>query len=440
MSTRVWSFVLSWSRVGINAALFLAATRVLTLAEIGVFATAFAPIRLTQGLHKAGMSDAVIVLRKSRRLDALFALSLGSGGLMTALFATLGALFSPLLLALSAIPILNGLGAVSEGVLRQRLALRTLALRTLTVQSIAAAVALWMLATGWGVWALVAFALINAGLTCALSLTLARWWPKTLTSWQYLVLIWPKTGEIAGRVLLSTSQMPLAQLAIGLVLGPVAAGAFQIATRMVELIEALTLSPLRYIALPQFSRSADLRTDLHAHIKRCATLSVWVWGGTLAAAPEILTVAVGATHAPAAAPVLRTLVVLGLLNALLMPLTQALTARGHTGLVLKRSALSLTLSAALIAPTLGLSVTAATAALSLAALLTALWFTGRALDALSFTPTDLAPAVGPLLAGSAMCVLLFLCPPPSLVSQIALGTAIYLTLLGLSRKPQRHPA
>ena len=68
MTHGAWSFVLSWSRVGINAALFLAATRVLTLAEIGMFATAFAPIRLLQAVQKAGVSDAVVLFGdKGRR-------------------------------------------------------------------------------------------------------------------------------------------------------------------------------------------------------------------------------------------------------------------------------------------------------------------------------------------------------------------------------------
>jgi len=440
MNTRIWSFILSWSRVGINAALFLAATRVLTLTEIGLFATAFAPIRLTQGLYKSGISDAVIVLRRRHRLDALFALSAGSGAILSAILATLGTLLSSLLLTLSIIPIINGLGAVSEGILRQRLALRVLALRTLAAQSIAAIIALWMLTTGWGVWALAAFALINATLTCALSITLVRWRPQSLPSWQYQSLICLKTSEIMGRVLLTTTQMPLAQLAIGLTLGPVAAGAFQIATRMLELLEALTLSPLRFIALPELSLSKNLRTDLHTHLRRTSALAAWVWGGTMVAAPEILTLAVGSTHAPVATPILRALSLLGLLSALLMPLSQALTAQGHTTLVLKRAALSLTLSTALIFPALTLSVTTAAAGLSIAAAVTALWFTKRALPTLKLTANDLSPATAPLIAGTIMTILLTLCPPLSLSVQMALGTAIYLPLLALSRRPTWHLA
>jgi O-antigen/teichoic acid export membrane protein len=439
MNTHLWSFILSWSRVGINAALFLAATRVLSLAEIGLFATAFAPIRLTQGLHKAGIPDAVIVLRRPKHLDALLILSTSLGAALTTLFAILGALLSPILLTLSVIPAINGLGAVSEGILRQKLHLKGLALRTLATQSIAAAAALWMLATGWGVTALIAFALINAGLTCALSITLARWRPKTIPKWRYQTLMWPKTSQIVGRVLLATSQIPLAQLAIGLTLGPTAAGAFQIATRMLELIEALTLSPLRFIALPQLSHTKTLRTDLHTHLRHTTTLAAWVWGGTIAAAPEILTLAVGSAPAPAATPVLRALAVLGLLSAILMPLTQALTAHGHTKLVLKRAALSLALSTTLIAPALAISTTAAATALSLAATLTALWFTKQALTTLNLTASDLAPAILPLLAGTTMCAMLTLTSLP-LSAQIALGTAFYAAIIGLSRLPQRHLA
>lgn len=438
MSTHLWSFVLGWSRVGINAALFLAATRVLGLAEIGLFATAFAPIRVIQGLHKSGISDAVIVLRRPRRLDALFVLSAGGGALLSALLALLGALLSPILLALSAIPLINGVGAVSEGILRQRLALRAIALRTLAAQSIAAGAALWMLAAGWGVSALVAFALINAVLTCVLSLLLARWYPQSLPSWRYQTLIWPKTAEISGRVLLTTAQIPLAQLAIGIALGPVAAGAFQIATRMLELIEALTLSPLQFIALPQLSATTDLRAALHSHLRHTGLLAAWIWGGTIAAAPEILTLAVGAAHAPAATPVLRALALLGLLGALLMPLTQALTARGHTALVLRRAALSLVLGAVLITPAMALSATAAAAALSLAAAITAAWFTRRALPALNLRAQDLAPAVSPLLAGAIMCAVLTACPPLSLAVQILLGTAIYAGFIALPRLSERR--
>ncbi|WP_415919314.1 oligosaccharide flippase family protein [Tateyamaria sp. SN6-1] len=440
MSVRGWSFVLSWSRVGINAALFLAATRVLSLGEIGLFATAFAPIRLTQGIHKAGISDAVTVLRRTRRMHALFAVAVAVGGALTVLLAALGAVFSPLLLALSTIPLINSVGAVSEGLLRQRLQLRALALRTLCAQGVGAAVALWMLMTGWGVWALVVFALLNALLTSVLSIALARWWPDTLPRWRGVWLILRKTGEICGRVMLGTGLVPLVQLAIGLMLGPVAAGAFQIATRMLELIEALSLSPLRFIALPQFSRTVSLSADMRQHMRHTVVLAAWIWGGTLAAAPEILTLAVGTAHVTTVTPVLRAIAVFGLLNAVLMPLTQAVLAQGHTRLVLQRAAFTLMLSAVLVLPALAVSVTTVAAAISGASLCVAFWFIPRALRALHLSAQDLSPALLPLGAGAVMCAVLLALSPLPLIASVALGTALYLPFLALSHMPRRRIA
>ena len=61
MSQTVWSFFLHYARVGIGAGLFLLATRFLTLSEIGLFATAYAPIRLAQGMHKAGSAEGCVI-------------------------------------------------------------------------------------------------------------------------------------------------------------------------------------------------------------------------------------------------------------------------------------------------------------------------------------------------------------------------------------------
>ncbi|MEM8654403.1 MAG: oligosaccharide flippase family protein [Pseudomonadota bacterium] len=443
MTARAWSFVLSWSRVGINALLFIVAARALGLEALGLFAIAFAPIRLVQGLHKAGIGDAVIVLDPDKRA-ALFTLSLLGGLGFTALFATLGAIFSPLLLALSVIPLCHSLGAVAEGVLRQSLAIRALALRTLVIQSGAAGLALSLLASGAGPWALVAFAIANATLTALVSLRLARWRPQ-VAALSSLRTIWPTAAPLLGRVLLTTGQIPLAQLAIGLALGPVAAGAFQIASRMLDLIEAVTTSPLRYIALPQLRTTGNLSDGLRQHLHRSALLGAWIWGGTAMATLPLLALAVGPAQALAAAPVLQALCGAGLLTALTMPLVQALTAQGHLALVLKREAATLGLSILLILPALTVSATTSAVALTTAALLANLWFVRHALGAFALPLATLAPTVPPLLAATAMCALLQTLPPTSLAMQILAGTSLYAGLMLLfhwhrSHRPMRAMA
>lgn len=431
MSPRFWSFALQWSRVGINAGLFLIAARFLTLAEIGAFATAFAPIRLTQGLHKAGIGESVIILgpRQPRR-DALFVLSIASGIALTLCFAALGiALKAPMLLTLSAVPLLNGIGAVSEGILRQRLQLRALALRTVVSQSTAAALALWMLSTGSGPWALVAFAVVQSAITASLSWHLAAWRPKRARNWRYQRLIRRFVIEIAARDLLNTALFPLMQLATALAFGLPAAGAFQIAARILSLIEALSLSPLRFLALPQLRQlpAAQRAAALPAQLRLTARLSLWVWGTTLLAAPQLLALLIGPSPAKAAAPILTALAGFGLLSALLMPINQALLAAGHSRLMLHRAAILLTLACALaaVAPTPG----ALAGSISLAALLTALWHLTRALPHLGLPLTALSPIAPPLSAAAAVMALFALLPPLPLPVQLTLATTIYGALL-----------
>ncbi len=432
MSPRFWSFALQWSRVGINAGLFLIAARFLTLAEIGAFATAYAPIRLTQGLHKAGIGESVIILGpRQLRQDALFALSLSSGMALTCCFTAIGFVFNaPLLIALSAAPLLHGISAVSEGILRKRLHLRALALRTMISQTLAASLALWLLSNGSGAWALVVFTLCHAALNTALSWHLAAWRPKRRPSWQYQRLISGLVIEIAARDLLNTALFPLMQLLTALIFGLPAAGAFQIAARMLSLIEALTLSPLRFLALPQLRRlpARQRAAALPHHLRLTAALSLWVWSATLLAAPHTLPLLIGPSPAEAAIPILAALAGFGLLSALLMPINQALIAAGHTRLMLHRALLLVTLTCGALA-LFGQSPTALAAAISIAALLTALWLLPRALPRLGLSLATLSPLAPPLCAAATVAALFALLPPLPVPVQLTLGSALYGGLL-----------
>ena len=427
MSPRFWSFALQWSRVGINATLFLIAARFLSLAELGAFATAFAPIRLTQGLHKAGIGESVIIhAPRQRRRDALFAISLASGCALSLGFVCIGiALDALLLTALSAIPFLHGLSAVSEGILRRDLHLRALALRSMASQSIAAAMAVWMLSTGSGPWALVAFALTSAGMNTFLDCHFAGWRPKSLPKWQYQRRLTELIVEISARDFLNAALFPLMQLATALVFGLPAAGAFQIATRMVSLIEALTLSPLRFLALPQLRQLSvsERAAVLPSQLRLSGTLGLWIWGVTLLAAPQALALLIGPVPAASAAPILTALAGFGLFTALLMPINQALIAAGHTRLMLQRAALLLPLCCtfAAFSPT----PTALAASISIAAFLTALWHLTRALPRLGLTVSALTPLALPLCAAAAVTALFALLPPLPLPAQLFLDSALY---------------
>lgn len=348
-----WAIVLQWSRLGISAAVFLLAARLLPLAEIGTFATAFALPRLLQVIHKSGITELRITADTPDR--PLWHLSLLLGLAAAGLCLSALPLLPPEALghaaALALMPLLHGLAAPSEGALRRALKIRQLALRTCAAQGIAALVALAALAQGFGAGALTGFALIHALLSAGLSLALA---PPQLAARGPIRPLLPELTRLTLRPLAATATFPAVQLLVGLTLGLPAAGAFQIATRLVELIDTLALAPLRYLALPRFKSLAGtggFAAKLAQANRRVAVLTAVIYPAAWLAAPLVLPL-LGPDKAQAALPLLPPLLLTGAISALLMPLTQALVATGHSALPLYRTALAFTFSLLLLVPVL----------------------------------------------------------------------------------------
>jgi len=454
MSQTAWSTLLQWSRLGVNAALFLIAARHLTLPEIGAFATAFAPIRLLQVVHKSGLADAYIVSDKVKPTrNAFFALSLFLGLIFT-LFLLLTAQMLPasiavLMVALSPIPLLCGLSAIPEATLRAALRLKALALRTLFAQILSAVLALLALKAGWGAFALVVFALTNAFAILAISIALAPIRPSALPTRKALRAALPDILRISARDLVGNATQPLLQLAVSAFLGLPAAGAFQIAARTLGLLDALAISPIRYIALPRFAALSGHPAFACAVLQslcRTSLIASLIYLGALATAPDLLTLAVGSAHAASTAPLLPAFCLLGLVNALAMPLNQSLTAIGLARLPLRRSLATLALTALLAVPALTQSTLATAGILPLAAGLVLIPYAGFAAKLLGLEPlstlTTIAP---PLLAGILMAIGLNLVDPSlqdltpllRLTIKVALGTGFYAALLFALRLPDR---
>jgi len=288
-----------------------------------------------------------------------------------------------------------------------------------------------MLRNGSGPWALVAFALTHAAINVGLSCRLATWRPQSLPNRKYQRLISRLVIEVSARDLLSAALM---QLATPLAFGLPAAGAFQIVTRILSLIEALTLSPLRFLALPQLRQLPALQRTaaLPAQLRLTATLSLWVWGVALLTGPQALALLIGPTPAEAATPILTVLAGFGLLSALLMPINQTLIAAGHTRFMLHRAALLVTLTCtfASFAPT----PTALAASVSLSALLTALWHLTRALPLLGLTLRAISPLTAPLCAAATVAMLFALLPPLPAPVQLTTGSALYAAFLQIPRR------
>lgn len=442
-----WSATLQYARIFFGAGLFLIAARYLSLAEIGAFAAAFAPVRLMQIILRGSLVDAITVAdldNIERREGFLLAGGLGlaaSACLVTAAVLLPGPV-SEILIALAPVPLIQGLGTCAEAALRRSLRIRALALRTALVQLVAAGLALAALVAGFGVFSLVVFAFGNAVGTTVASVAMARLWPaRPVVGIDRLRMVYPTVIRLVARDLAASATLPLLQIAVGIALGLPAAGAFQIAIRIAGLIDGLAIAPLRYIALPQLrsgSENGALQDVLRAGLRGAAATGSFACLGALAAGPEIARLAAGMDHAGAVQPLLPGFCLLGLASAVAMPVVQALTATGAAWLTTARAAAVLIVTLLMAVPLLAVSVAAVAAVLPVAAIVVLVPFLCRALRLLDLPVRDFVSEVAPpVLAGAAMATALAVAGPvigslPALAGltvKTALGGSFFLSLM-----------
>ncbi|PZX10360.1 O-antigen/teichoic acid export membrane protein [Palleronia aestuarii] len=348
----VWSIILQWSRFGLNTIVFLILARWLSLAEIGAFAIAFAPINLIQNVQRTGFSDTIVQgdTEPGPFTDTIFWMSATFGFALSLCLFGLSFVIGPIvsneaagtyLAAMAVIPLLVGIAAVPEGLIQQRLEIRTLALRATVSLTIAGAIALWFGHAGYGGWALTGFAIVNAVVSTILVVALVRWVPSSGLRVDMARQVLPILGAILGRGLAIHATMPLLQLMVGAGLGPVAAGAFQIAQRFFNLAATVALTPLKFAALPVFVQVRGDVTRLRRVVIETAGLvslvASPVYLGLLALSPLLLPLAVGETNGTASVATSQALLLIGGHVGLYAIFTQSLTAIGRSDIALRWS-------------------------------------------------------------------------------------------------------
>ena len=434
MTSRYWAFLLQWSRIAINTAVFLLAAHYLSLSEIGAFATIFAPIKLAQGLHKVGIVEVVLIKKPTTiRLNALFGFSIVASAIFTIAFYVFAFIVDLAwsLCALGFIPAILGFSSLSEGLLRKRMQFRSMAIRTIFSQSLAGLVTLFLILNGQGAEALVTFAVVNVALSAIISVSLAGWWPNTRTVPKHWFLTSKPVLKITGRDALNSGILPLAQIGIGLRFGLVEAGAFQIATRMLGMIDALTLSPLRLYALPQLARIANSEHFKHQTLKTfelSTALACWSVFGFAAAGSDLLVLLIGQENASASVPIFTALLPLSFFAAVTMPFAQSLSARGELGFILKRAVVLMLSSICFALPASNYFAITVCIALTLAGLSTLCWFLRSALPRLELPYSTLLGALLPITVGASMWTLLWGLNL-ELFPAIVVGSTFYLAFL-----------
>ena len=205
--------------------------RLLAPADFGVIALATVFIAFLSVLVDVGFSQALV---QRENLDdahthTAFWISLGLGvGLGLALFlaaTTAGALGSdsvlvPVLQVLSLALPLGALSSVPAALLTREFGFRALAIRRLVATAVGAVVAVWLAASGAGVWALVAQALATSAVGVLVLWRVTPWRPSRRFSRQAASDLMTFGVAVLGIEMIAQANAHVDKLLVGLFLGP----------------------------------------------------------------------------------------------------------------------------------------------------------------------------------------------------------------------------
>lgn len=282
-----WAYAMSWAQRAIAVAVTLLLARLLGPNELGTFALAAVFVMFLQIFIDRGVQTALIQRETldPEHLDAGFWLMLAIGaGLMAAGVVASGwwAQWNGLPVLARVIPVLSlilpiqALTVVPQALLQRDLDFRALAGATALAALTGGVVGIAVALAGGGLWAFVCQQLTHSAVL-ALSLCYAvPWRPRLRYSRVQGAELLEFSSSVYATALGSFCHRQADVILVGGILGPVAAGIYHMAERLVgNLNEAVTRS-LALASLPHFSQLQGDRHQLHQAYLMCIRASALV--------------------------------------------------------------------------------------------------------------------------------------------------------------------
>lgn len=282
---------------------------------MGLIAAALLAVEFIDTIRDLGMREALIYQR------ALDARTINTGVAVIAVVAALQALtllalaplatravddplITPVLCWLALLFPLNALGSVPEALLQRALAFSRRAGAELAGTLVKAALALVLLAAGFGIWSLVAGILAGALVRSAALWALAGWRPTRCPPSRRTAVQLVRYGRHIIFVNVLTPCMQRAdQLAILVFLGDIALGLYFVASRIPELTIAGVNAVITKVTFPAYSsiahEPARLATAYLATVKACTALIAPVSLGLASVADPLVPLLFGDDWRPA---------------------------------------------------------------------------------------------------------------------------------------------
>ena len=344
--------------------------------------------------------------------------------------------------ALSLTFVVTALGTTQRALYTREMDFRRLELLNMAGAAAGGAVGITAAALGYGAWALVGQQIAIALVTTALVWLVAPWRPRFVFSLEALRRMAGFSANVFATRVLFYANRNADNLLIGRVLGPASLGAYALAYNvMLAPIGRLTW-PIVEVFFPAFSRIQDdpVRVaDAWRRVNRIiGAITIPAMLGLVVVAPEFVAVVFGERWEEAA-PVVRLLALVGMLQSLQGLNSSILQARDRTGTLLRYALVVLAASLTAFGVGLNWGIVGVAAAYAVASFVVEPYYTWLTARALGTTLGSFARALsGVAQAAVGMAAVVAAArvalleqgagDAPRLLLLVALGAAVYLPL------------
>ena len=309
---------------------FVVTARLLTPLEFGVGALALSIVQIATPMVESLFHDALIQrdVLDERHVRTATTATLICAIALAALFWLGAPLFAGMLgapLVARCLPwmgialLASGIQAVPAAQARRAMTFRLLAIRTVSARTIATIVGVLLAISGAGVWSIVAQFVLSTVLSALFLAISIRPNLRPLLDRVALREMLPFAAPAVGSQVLLFANSRIVTVMIGAIMGPIAAGTWNVALRFVEPLQTLVATTLGQLALPIYARQQNDRAALSSIFllgsRRANLVLVPMFVGLAMCARPVLVLFVG-TQWIAAAPLMAIIcVVMALLMA-----------------------------------------------------------------------------------------------------------------------------
>jgi O-antigen/teichoic acid export membrane protein len=306
----------AWTRQGSTLVLYIVAARLLSPGEIGIFALSAAVVLLFEYGVYDSISESIVqrVDLTSQHMSAALALTVG----LSACIALCGFLASCGIAALFSFPELGWLApemaaavaiiclsSAHFGLLRREGRFHAIAFITATAAIVSTATGIVLLMTGAGIRAMVAYFLVEKTILCIGSIWAARTYPIRRFSRSDVSDLVPYASAIGAQRMVFYARTQMDRIVIGMFWGAAALGAYQIAARIFDSLNAVILLPISKLFFVSYTKlqqeSEERLGGLFIHsLQAVALVAFPAFLGISAVAPEAITLLFGEQWGPSA--------------------------------------------------------------------------------------------------------------------------------------------